>query len=319
MELASKLYNERFIKILGLILLFIGLVGLFYGPMEIYCFYMFSEGGKFYYEGFQIGSLFFAYLVIQNSAYYIIAFLLIPIGLGLFKLKNWGLKLSLNLLYIWIILGISILSGFILSVPQLIQKLNLSTLVLITLLLVLTGIVIPFILIKIFNSKSFQLVFKPKNSNWIDKVPQIILLICSLNVLFILLLHSCALFQFIFPFFGKIILHREAVLYLTSAIFILAILTYGIWIKHILAFWGLLIYYTAMIISIILTFNQYTLPDIINILKLSSYEQTQIIPLITIFLNANLASILVTFLFIVLFLCIYFRKKLIKNNIKTLI
>lgn len=149
MEFNLQPYLEKTVKLLGLLLLLIGLIGLYYGPLEIYCFYMFSESGKFYYEGFQIGSLWFTYLVIQNAAYYIVALLLIPIGIGTFKLKEWSRKLSLNLLYIWIILGISLISGFILSIPQFLQKINLSTILIIFVIMV-TGIFIPFIFTKIY-------------------------------------------------------------------------------------------------------------------------------------------------------------------------
>ncbi len=118
MKIRLKPYSEIFMKILGIALIIIGLVGLFYGPLEIYCFYFFSSGGQFYYEGFQIGSLWFAYLTIQNAAYYIIAFLLLPIGIGTFKLHNWARKLSLNLFFIWIVLGISLMSSFIFGISE---------------------------------------------------------------------------------------------------------------------------------------------------------------------------------------------------------
>ena len=85
MEMIKKPYLKIFIKILGVILLLIGLLGLIYGPCEIYCFYFFSKGDPFYYEGFQIGTFWFAYLTIQNAAYYILALLLIPIGIGTLK------------------------------------------------------------------------------------------------------------------------------------------------------------------------------------------------------------------------------------------
>lgn len=306
MEFNLQPYLEKTVKLLGLLLLLIGLIGLYYGPLEIYCFYMFSESGKFYYEGFQIGSLWFTYLVIQNAAYYIVALLLIPIGIGTFKLKEWSRKLSLNLLYIWIILGISLISGFILSIPQFLQKINLSTILIIFVIMV-TGIFIPFIFTKIYKNRSFRWLFK-NNNNWIDKIPQVILLICSLNLIFILFLHVSTLLQFIFPFFGKIILHREAVPYISSSIFILAILTYGIWIKYFLAFWGLIIYYVTMIITILMTFSQYRLSDIMNLLNLPSYEQTQIIPMLNIVSNLNIAAFIGSYLIIILLSCLYSRK-----------
>lgn len=308
MKISFKPYLETFIRILGIFLLIVGLVCLWYGPAEIYCFYFFSAGGKFYYDSFQIGSLWFAYLVIQNAAYYIIAFLLIPIGIGTFKLQNWGRKLSLNLLYIWLILGISIISSFLISIPEFIKSINSFTISLVLAIIVLFGIIIPFIFIKIYKSKKLESIFKNKDKYWIDKVPQAILLICSLNVLFILLLNTSALLQYIFPLFGKIILHQEAVYYISSAVFILAIITYGFWKRYFWAFWGLVIYYTLMLISIIMTFSKYSILEIINMLNFPSYEQTHLISIFSILLNFNLTVLLSSFIVIILCLSIYSLK-----------
>jgi len=307
-KISLKPYSETVVKFLGIFLLIIGLIGLYYGPLEIYCFYLFSAGGKFYYEGFQIGSLWFAYMVIQNAAYYIVAFLMIPIGIGTFKLQSWGQKLSLNILYIWIILGVSITISFISSISEFLKSLNLFTISFILLFMTLVGIIIPFILIKIYKSERLRLIFKNKSKDRIDKFPQILLLICSLNILFILLLHASALFQYIFPLFGKIILHREAAPYISSAVFILAILTYGIWKRYLWAFWGILVYYGVMLLSIITTFSKYSTLDIINLLNLPSYEQSQIVPVLSILLNFNLVSILGPFLIIILVLTVHSNK-----------
>jgi len=308
-------YSELFMKILGIILLIIGLVGLYYGPYEIYCFYLFSSGGPFYYEGFQIGSSWFAYLTIQNAAYYVVAFLLLPIGIGTFKLQNWARKLSLNLLYIWIILGISIMSSFIFALPEFFKTLNLTLATVILLVMALFGIVIPAVLIKIYKSNKVKTVFKNKSENWIERIPQTILLVCSLNIIFILILHASTLFLYIFPLFGKFIFQRESVIYVTMAVFILAILTYGFWKKYFLAFYGLILYYGLMLISVIMTFSQYSLLDVIGLLNFPSYEQNYIIP-VSSFLNFNLTALFGSFLVLTLLSIIYSRKYFHNTSLK---
>ncbi len=92
-----------FLRLLGGALLLVGLVGAYYGPLEIFVFYLFSEGGQFYYDGFGMGSLWFAYLVVQNLGYYIIAAICIPIGLGHIWLRRWALTLAR--LTLWFTLG----------------------------------------------------------------------------------------------------------------------------------------------------------------------------------------------------------------------
>jgi hypothetical protein len=44
--------QARIVRIIGVLLLLGGIAIGFLGPLEMYCFYLFSEGGRFYYEGF---------------------------------------------------------------------------------------------------------------------------------------------------------------------------------------------------------------------------------------------------------------------------
>ncbi len=56
------------------ILLLLG--GIFFGllaPLEIYCFYLFGEGGEFHYRGFAFGSFMFGNITAQIICYYILA------------------------------------------------------------------------------------------------------------------------------------------------------------------------------------------------------------------------------------------------------
>ncbi len=82
------------LKIIGFALILVGLVAAFYGPLEIFVFYLFSEGGRFHYDGFGVGSIWFAALVVQNIGYYVIAAICIPIGIGHLKLRRWALTLK---------------------------------------------------------------------------------------------------------------------------------------------------------------------------------------------------------------------------------
>jgi hypothetical protein len=180
-----KSFSTTFMKIFGIILFIFGSVGLFYGPCEIYCFYIFSKGGMFYYEGFQFGSLWFAYLTIQNAAYYIIAFLLIPIGIGTYKLDDWARKLSLNLFFVWIILGISLTISFIFGLPGFMGETDQSTVAIIFTLIAFLGIVIPLIFIKIYKSNQIKAIFKNHSQNFLKRIPQELLLVCSISIFFI--------------------------------------------------------------------------------------------------------------------------------------
>jgi hypothetical protein len=54
----------------------------FFGPLEMYCFYLFSEGGHFYYEGFGFGSFMFGNIASQIIGYCLIAAVCVPLGYG---------------------------------------------------------------------------------------------------------------------------------------------------------------------------------------------------------------------------------------------
>ena len=50
---------------MGLIMLLVGIGVALLGPLEIYPFYLFSEGGRFYYDGFGFGSFMFGNIAAQ--------------------------------------------------------------------------------------------------------------------------------------------------------------------------------------------------------------------------------------------------------------
>ena len=82
----------KILRIFGVVLTIVGVVAAYYGPLEIFVFYLFSEGGRFYYAGFGMGSFWFATLVVMNIGYYLIAALFLPVGLGHLKLRRWALR-----------------------------------------------------------------------------------------------------------------------------------------------------------------------------------------------------------------------------------
>ena len=47
---------NTFLKAAGLVLILIGYVATNYEQLEIFDFYLFSEGGPYYYDGFGMGS-----------------------------------------------------------------------------------------------------------------------------------------------------------------------------------------------------------------------------------------------------------------------
>ena len=97
--------KSKIIYLLGSLILLIGLSSAFIAPIEIYSYYLFSKGGRFYFEGFGMGSLMFANITIQVIAYYLIAVLFIILGYGHLKLREWARSLSVAVLWAWMVIG----------------------------------------------------------------------------------------------------------------------------------------------------------------------------------------------------------------------
>ena len=94
--------------------LLIGGVAAVMGPVEIYCFYLFSRGGPFYYEGFGVGAFMFSNLACQIAGYYLIAALCLPLGYGHVRLRRWARTLAETLLWAWLVVGVPLTILFLL-------------------------------------------------------------------------------------------------------------------------------------------------------------------------------------------------------------
>ena len=93
------------ITIFGVLLLLTGMAAGLLAPIEMYCFYLFSTGGRFHYDGFGFGSFMFANIAAQIIGYYLIAAVFIPLGVGHIKKRRWVSTLSLALLWSWLVIG----------------------------------------------------------------------------------------------------------------------------------------------------------------------------------------------------------------------
>jgi hypothetical protein len=107
-----------FLKAIGLVLILIGLVAAYYGPLEIFVFYLFSEVGQFNCDGFGMGSFWFVALVVQNISYYVIAALFLPVGIDHVRERRWALRLTQLYLWFWLRAGSLIFGNFILLIPS---------------------------------------------------------------------------------------------------------------------------------------------------------------------------------------------------------
>ena len=220
-----------FLKAVGLVLILIGLVAAYYGPLEIFVFYLFSEGGQFYYDGFGMGSLWFAALVVQNIGYYVIAALCLPVGIGHVRERRWALTLTQLYLWFWLGAGVLFFGNFILLIPSifkfggrpddLLWQVVTGGVFLLTALIVL-----PVVGLWFYKNEKVKAVFEAYDANiyWTERTPFPLLALLLLFIIMTIVLHLTLFFQSLFPMFGQIMLGRSAVYVVAFCIVILGIL-----------------------------------------------------------------------------------------------
>ncbi len=272
-EILNKDKANLFIKILGILQLAIGLLSLGIAPLEIYSFYLFSEGERFYYDGFGVGSFLYGLIFAQIIGYYFIAFIFIPIGYGHLKLKVWALKLSKSCIWFWIIFGLPIMMFFLplLSMKEIDVKYPIFFSAFIILLFI---IIIPGLLLSFYNQKNVKELFKNINySNAIIRnIPMNGYLLLLVYILYILIFHVMLFYKGIFPFFGKFLIDFKGLLLYDLCILLMFLLIYGL-LKRKYWTWILsIIFFVLMSISTFMTLINYQYINIIELLDFPKLE-----------------------------------------------
>lgn len=261
------------LAVIGVLLLFIGVVAAFLGPLETYCFYLFSEGGRFHYAGFGFGSLMFGNIACQVIGYYLIAIFCIPLGYGHLKVRRWARTLTLASLWFWLVVGLPVLVvGMVMLITS--KKPSPSELLIMVPLLVLLYPILPGLLISVYRSRNVRLTFEMKDpkSYWTEQRPTVILVLCLLFLFYMVTLHMLIFFNGMFPLFGLLLFGIYGILLIDASIMCLACLTWGTLKLKPWAWWGSLAYFGFVAFSLILTFSIHSLSDIYPKMNLPTRE-----------------------------------------------
>jgi hypothetical protein len=78
------------------------------GLLETRCFSLFSEGGRFHYEGFRFGSSVFGNIAAQVIAYCLTGAALTFLGYGHLSLRRWAAKLACCLMWARLLIGLPV-------------------------------------------------------------------------------------------------------------------------------------------------------------------------------------------------------------------
>ena len=259
--------------LLGVILLIVGSAMAFVGPVEIYVFYLFSEGGRFHYEGFGVGSFMFANIAAQIVGYYLIAMVAIPLGYGHIKRLRWARTLTLTLLGFWLVAGIPLLVVF-LFVLVTSKGLSLLTGVITLVLLALSYVVAPGLLVRFYRSRDVRLTFEAQDprSPWIEGVPLPVLVTCSIFAFTVAVLHVLILFHGVFPVLHVLVFGLQGIVLIDLSMLVLLALTWGSLRLRRWAWWGSLLYWSLLTFSSIAALSRSSLADILSGMKFAPLE-----------------------------------------------
>jgi hypothetical protein len=259
--------------VIGVLLLLVGIAAAFLGPAEMYCFYLFSEGGRFHYEGFGFGSFMFGNMACQIIGYYVIAILSIPLGYGHVTVRRWARTLSLTLLWFWLVVGVPLVIVFFFMLVTA-KDLSLAAVLIAVIALGASYLVLPGLLIPFYRGRDVRLTFEARDprSYPIEKLPMPIPVLCALYSFYIVVLHVPIFFNGIFPLFGDFLFELQGILLLDIAILLLACLVWGTLRRRTWAWWGSLVYFGLLTSSSILTFAK---SDYLDVLAMMRFPPTE--------------------------------------------
>jgi hypothetical protein len=262
---------------IGGLLILIGGIAAFVGPVEMYCFTLFSEGGRFHYEGFGFGSFMFGNIACQIMGYYLIAIVCIPLGYGHVRLRRWAQPLTLALLWSWTVVGVP------LSIAFLFALLSAKPLSLVGALIVVGAVglaypLIPGLLIRFYRGRDVRMTFANTEtaSSWIERLPVPILVLAILFAFYVIVLHALILFNGLFPLFGYWVTELPGIALVDVASLCLVGLIWGTLTRQKWAWWGSVLYFTSMTASWILTLATSTWSDILTALDFPSSEMERL-------------------------------------------
>jgi hypothetical protein len=268
-------YRDRRLVLvgLGLLLLAAGLGCAFLGPVEVYVFYLFSEGGRFAYEGFRFGSFMFGNIALQVAGYYLAAAVLVPMGYGHVRLRWWARPLAEALLWTWVVLGVPLLLVlFFMTVS--VKSFSTAGGVAFVVLLALSYFVLPWLGIRFYRGRNVRGTFEApdRGSIAVEARPVPVLVLCLLDIFFLIALHVPLLFNGLFPLFGTLQGGMAGFYLVDLSVLALALLLWGTWEQRAWALWGSAAYYGVLAVAWIVTFARTPYAALLAWLKLPPTE-----------------------------------------------
>jgi hypothetical protein len=268
-------YRDRslLLYLIGALLTLAGLGIAFLGPLEMVCFYLFAEGGRFAYPGFRFGSFMFANIAAQIACYYAIGAALIPLGYAHLARRRWLRPLVLAGLRFWWLLGLPLSLVFLLVMVAS-KEVTLPVVLLVIVLLAAAYLVLPWIVQRFYRSRDLRLTLETRDpdEHWLERLPTSILTLCLLYLFFEIALHIPILLNGLYPLFGTFLTGMPGIVALDLSLLLLAALTWGTFKRYAWAWWGGLAYWAWLTASTVVTFCATSYPRLLALLALPPTE-----------------------------------------------
>jgi hypothetical protein len=261
------------LMVFGIFLLIIGVGAAIVGPLEMYCFYLFSEGGRFYYDGFGFGSFMFGNIASQIIGYYLIALVFVPLGYGHLRIRRWARTMSITGMGFWLVVGAPLSLAFLFILLASKEVSPAGTLIA-AILVGLSYLVIPGLLIRFYQSKDVRLTFETRDPKpyRIEQIPISILVLCCLYLFYAVVLHVPIFFNGLFPLFGIFLSGLQGIFLLDISVLCLACLVWGTSRLRVWAWWGSLVYMGSLTVSALLTFSTASYADVLSHMRFAPME-----------------------------------------------
>lgn len=262
------------LRVLGALMLGLGLVALYYGPMEMVCFSFFVVGGRFHYEGFGFGSFMFGNLAVQIMGYYLVALVCIPLGYGHLRLQHWARSLMVALIWCWRVLGVP-LSLVLLFILLSAKDLSFLAAVSAAVALAVAYLLLPELALRWYRSSTVRGAFEsaPESTPGPDGLPPVpVLVAVLLESFFVVALHVLLFFNGLFPLWGTWATGQLGFRWIAAAVVVLVALTWGTFRRWRGAWWGALLFFGWMLLA--WTFSLFTTSwsELLGLMAFASFE-----------------------------------------------
>ena len=247
--------RSKLIRLLGSAMLVVGVAAALIGPMEVYTYNLFTEGGRFHYEGFKFGSLMFGNITIQVAGYYLIAALGLVLGAGHLAVRRWARRLALTLLAVWLVMGLPLaIVAFLMLLTA--KDLPPSGLPFLIASFVLVYPILPLLLSLFYRSRDIEATFAAHDprAGWFEETPMRILVLGSLLICYALALHVPMLFNGLFPLFTRFLSGLQGLQALGLSALLMAFLAWGVLARNMWAWWGALAFLGFLLLSAVAAF-----------------------------------------------------------------